>query len=167
MKHVGNHPSSYGLENHGIKDAATVHWNLSVPHLIEHALRMEDVYLADSGALVVHTGSRTGRSPKDKFIVRDESTENTVDWGPVNRPFEPEKFDALYQKVLDYIKGRTLYVLDCFAGADEKYRLPIRIITEDSWHNLFAKQLFIKPKFGSTGAHKPEFTIIKDRKSVV
>lgn len=160
MKNVGNHPSSYGLENHGIKDAGTVHWNLSVPHLIEHALRMEDVYLAESGALVVHTGSRTGRSPKDKFIVRDESTESTVDWGAVNRPFEPEKFDALYQKVLDYIKGRTLYVLDCFAGADPKYQLPIRIITEDSWHSLFAKQLFIKPKFGSTGAHKPEFTII-------
>jgi len=160
MRHLGNHPSNYGLENHGIKDAKEVYWNLTTPVLVEHSLRMEGVLLASNGAVVVRTGSRTGRSPKDKFIVKEASCEDKVWWGSVNRPIEPDKFDRLYEKVIAHLRGKEIYVQDCFAGADPKYELPIRIITEDAWHSLFAHQLFIRPDFGTTKGHKPKFTII-------
>ena len=101
--------------------------------------------LAARGSLVAETGKRTGRSPKDKFTVKDAITADKVAWGSVNLPFSPEKFDALYERVLDYLKDKELFVQDLFCGADPKYQLPIQVINEYAWHNLFVRQLFIRP----------------------
>jgi phosphoenolpyruvate carboxykinase (ATP) len=112
------------------------------------------------GPLIVRTGHHTGRSPNDKFIVQEPSTQDNVWWGKVNRPFTPERFDVLHQRMLSYLEGKDLFVQDCFVGADPTYRMPIRIITEYAWHNLFARNLFIKAKREDLEGHVPEFTVI-------
>ncbi len=137
-----------------------VHWNLPAGPLVEHAIRREEGRLAANGALVAETGARTGRSPKDKFTVKDEITAQKVAWGAVNQPFEPAKFDALLERVLEYLKDRELYVQDLYAGADAQYRLPIRVVNELAWHNLFVRQLFVRPSAEELQAHAPEFTVI-------
>jgi phosphoenolpyruvate carboxykinase (ATP) len=109
---------------------------------------------------VVRTGDQTGRSPRDKFVVRDPGTEHTVNWGSVNQPFLPEQFDRLYGKLLAYLQARDLFVQDCFAGADPQYQIPIRVITELAWHNLFARQLFVRANPEKTDSHVPRFTVI-------
>src|SRR6476646_7291899 len=135
------------------------HFNLCPGPLVEHSIRRNEAKLASNGALVGYT-NRTGRSPKDKFIIRDEMTERTVHWGAVNAPLEPEKFDALYARVMDHLRGRDLYVQDLFCGADPAYRLPVRIVNEYAWHNLFVRQLFIRPTKEELRSHRPEFTVI-------
>src|SRR3954463_1026225 len=135
------------------------HFNLSPGLLVEHSIRRNEAKLAANGAIVGYT-NRTGRSPKDKFIVRDEMTEHTVKWGVVNAPLEPEKFDALYARVMEHLRGRDLYVQDLFCGADPGYRLPVRIVNEYAWHNLFVRQLFIRPTAEELRSHHPEFTVI-------
>ncbi len=160
MQNSGIRPSHFGLEEHGIRNANTVFWNLGTAQLIEKAIQRREGLLASGGALVVRTGDHTGRSPKDKFVVRDETTESSVNWGPVNQPFTPQAFDWLYGKLLAYLQARDLYVQDCFAGADPEYHLPIRVITERAWHNLFARQLFVRPDPFSTDQHIPQFTVI-------
>src|ERR1700747_3400456 len=135
------------------------HFNLSPALLVEHSIRRNEAKLASNGALVWYT-NRTGRSPKDKFIVKDEMTEHTVAWGVVNVPFEPEKFDALYARVMEHLQGRELYVQDLFCGSDPAYRLPVRIVNEYAWHNLFVRQLFIRPTAQELRSHHPEFTVI-------
>lgn len=137
-----------------------VHFNLSVPELIEKALAGKGSRLTATGALTVETGKYTGRSPKDRFIVDEPSVHDKIDWGPVNRPFPPEKFHRLYNDVLAYLQDKELFVFDGFAGADEKYRLHIRVINEFAWHNLFAHQLFIRPTVHALERHRPEFTVI-------
>ena len=94
---------------------------------------------------MAETGKRTGRSPKDKFTVKDSITDNKIEWGKVNQPFPPDKFDALYDRVIEYLTGKELFVQDLFCGADPQYQLPIRVINEYAWHNLFVRQLFIRP----------------------
>src|SRR3974390_3465930 len=138
----------------------TVQRNLSTPKLVEAAIRNREGMLSARGALVSETGKRTGRSPKDKFTVRDAVTENKVDWGSVNLPFSPEKFDALYERVLEYLGGKQVYVQDLFCGADPRYQLPIQVINEYAWHNLFVRQLFIRPTAEELKTHAPEFTVI-------
>jgi phosphoenolpyruvate carboxykinase (ATP) len=138
----------------------TVHRNLSTPQLVEAAILNGEGALSSRGALVSETGKRTGRSPKDKFTVKDAITENKVDWGAVNLPFSPEKFDALYERVLEYLSSKKVYVQDLFCGADPKYQLPIQVINEYAWHNLFVHQLFIRPTREELRTHKPEFTIV-------
>lgn len=160
MQHVGVGPSQHGLERHGILQANTVYWNLSVPALYEHAIRRQEGLIAEAGPLVVTTGHHTGRSPNDKFIVREASSEDKIWWGKINRPFEPEKFDGLFRHLLAFIQGKDLYVQDCFVGADPAYRFPIRLITETAWHSLFARTLFIPAAPAQARAHKPEFTVI-------
>src|ERR1700731_5173278 len=135
------------------------HFNLSPAVLVEHSIRRNEAKLAANGALVGYT-NRTGRSPKDKFIVKDETTAHTVAWGAVNMPFEPEKFDALYARVMEHLRGRELFVQDLFCGADPAYRLPVRFVNELAWHNLFVRQLFIRPSAAELRAHKAEFTVI-------
>ncbi len=136
-----------------------VHRNLSAPILVEHAIRRKEAQLASNGAIVCLTGKRTGRSPNDKFTVRDATTEEQVFWA-ANQPFAPERFDALLGRVLDYLKTRELFVQDLFAGADPGYRLEIRVINELAWHNLFARQLFIRPLPEELTSFSPEFTVI-------
>ena len=138
----------------------SVHRNLSTPKLVQTAIQNNEGVLSSRGALVSETGKRTGRSPKDKFTVKDASTANKVAWGAVNLAFPPEKFDALYQRVLQYLAGKEIYVQDLFCGADPKYQLPIQVINEYAWHNLFVHQLFIRPTSAELKTHKPEFTIV-------
>ena len=134
--------------------------NLSTPKLVEVAIINGEGVLSSRGALVSETGKRTGRSPKDKFTVKDPITENRVDWGSVNLPFSPEKFDALYDRLLEYLQDKQLYLQGLFCGADPRYRLPIQVINEYAWHNLFVRQLFIRPTQEELKTHKPEFTIV-------
>jgi len=151
-----------GLELHGISNVARVYWNLSVPALYEEAVRRREALISAQGPLVCRTGQHTGRSPNDKFIVREPSSADRVWWSKVNRAIEGRHFDALYQRVLNYVEGRELFVQDCFAGADQQYRLGVRIITEQAWHSLFARHMFIQPR-DTTGAPvhvTPEFTVI-------
>jgi phosphoenolpyruvate carboxykinase (ATP) len=138
----------------------TVHRNLSTSKLVEIAIQNGEGVLSSRGALVSETGKRTGRSPKDKFTVKDAITENKVGWGSVNLPFPSDKFEALYQRVLEYLEGKEIYVQDLFCGADPKYQLPIQVINEYAWHNLFVHQLFIRPTPEELKNHKPEFTIV-------
>jgi phosphoenolpyruvate carboxykinase (ATP) len=150
-----------GLEMHGIKNVARVYWNLSVPALYEEAVHRREGLISSDGPLVCRTGQHTGRSPNDKFIVQEPSSSDRVWWSKVNRPIEPRHFDALHQRLLNHVESRELFVLDCYAGADPRYRLPVRIITEQAWHNLFARHLFIDvPDVTGVPAHTPEFTVI-------
>ena len=152
---------STGLESHGITNLSRVYWNLSVPALYEEAVRRREGVISAEGPLVCRTGQHTGRSPNDKFIVREPSSAEQVWWSKVNRPLEPTHFDALRQRLLNYMEGREIFVQDCYAGADSRYRLPIRIITEHAWHSLFARHMFIDiPDAGGGPAHVPEFTVI-------
>ncbi|HTZ56844.1 MAG TPA: phosphoenolpyruvate carboxykinase (ATP) [Acidobacteriaceae bacterium] len=141
-------------------EGAHVHRNLSTPQLVEAAIARGEASLADNGALVALTGARTGRSPRDKFIVRDTITADTVDWGKVNQPFDSAKFEALLARVVAHMRERDLYVLDLFAGADEHYRLPVQVIAEYAWHALFVKQLFVRLPLDGLARYKPEFTVI-------
>ena len=150
-----------GLEEHGIQNVARVYWNLSVPALYEEAVRRREALMAAEGPLVCRTGQHTGRSPNDKFIVREPSSEDKVWWSKVNRPIEPQFFEALHRRMANYVEGRELFVQECFAGADPRYRLRIRIITEQAWHSLFARHMFIDlPDAGDRPAHTPDFTVI-------
>jgi phosphoenolpyruvate carboxykinase (ATP) len=152
---------STGLEGHGIRNVARVYWNLSVPALYEEAVRRRECLMAAAGPLVCRTGQHTGRSPNDKFIVREASSEDKVWWSKVNRPIEPQFFDALHRRVLHYVEGRELFVQDCYAGADPGYRMRVRIVTDQAWHSLFAKHLFIHvPEVHNQPAFDPEFTVI-------
>src|SRR5262245_22214427 len=128
----------------GILHPGRVFANLSTPHLVEQALARGEGNLADNGALVVRTGKRTGRSPGDKFLVKYEDCESAarIDWGKVNQPIAPETFERLRARVNAYLQGHDLFVLDAYAGADKRYGLPIRLVTEFAWHALFAQQLF-------------------------
>jgi phosphoenolpyruvate carboxykinase (ATP) len=147
----------HGLELHGLKNLNAAYWNLGAPNLIEHAIQRREANLAANGALVVRTGQYTGRSPKDKFIVRDETTDPTVQWGAVNQPISEAQFDRVYSRMMAFWQGHDVYVQDCFVGADPQYTLPVRIISQFAWHNLFGRQLFIPA--GEPG-RQPEFTIL-------
>ena len=161
-------PAAAGLERHGIRHPGRVVWNAGVPALYEEALRRREGQLAEGGALVVRTGQHTGRSPNDKFIVREPASAEHIWWGKVNRPFDARRFEALHARVLAYLTGKDLFVQDCFVGAEARYRRPIRVITETAWHSLFARIMFRPapvtgpaPSSGGDGApFAPEFTIL-------
>jgi phosphoenolpyruvate carboxykinase (ATP) len=137
-----------------------VHRNLHSGILVEHAIRRGEGLLADNGALVAYTGKYTGRQPKDKFTVKDPITADQVNWGDVNVAFNPERFDALFERVVASLQGKELFVQDLYAGADPKYRLPIRVINEYAWHNLFVRALFVRPNTEELKTHNAEFTIV-------
>lgn len=153
-------PSEYGLDRHGIENVNVVYWNLSTPLLYEEALRRHEGRLAHLGPLVVRTGQYTGRSPRDKFIVREPSNESQVWWGDVNHPLEPEQFHSLRGRLLAYLQDRDVFVQDCFVGADPQYRVPIRVVTETAWHSLFARNMFIQPTADELTPFVPQFTVI-------
>jgi phosphoenolpyruvate carboxykinase (ATP) len=152
---------AHGLEALGIVRTGRVHWNLSPAALYEEALQRGEAVLAAEGPLVARTGQHTGRAPNDKFVVREPSSEKHVHWGTVNRPIDPEKFDALHRDMMVDLQDKELFVLDAWAGADPAYRLPIRVVTEFAWHNLFARNMFIPENDAARRAdHRPEFTVI-------
>ena len=158
-QHKGRKCTDYELDGYRIAEAANVYWNLNTPELYEEVARREEGVLSKYGSLLVDTGECTGRSAKDKFIVREPSSEARVWWGEVNKDFPQDKFNALRDRMMAHTKGRDLFVQDTFVGADPRYQLPIRVITELAWHSLFARTMFIR-KDGNTTPHRPEFTVI-------
>jgi phosphoenolpyruvate carboxykinase (ATP) len=161
MQNNGAFISKYGVENQGIQDAAIVYWNLSTPLLYEHAIHRDEAQISHLGPLVASTGSHTGRSPNDKFVVKEPTSENDIWWGKVNRPFSRENFDKLYQKMIAYIRDKDIYVFDGYVGADPAYQMPVRVITEYAWHSFFARNMFIREFDGEKLAnHQPDFTVI-------
>lgn len=159
MKETGRRAANASVENYGIKDA-TAHWNLSSEELTQIAIDLNQAELTSSGAITINTGEFTGRSPKDRFIVKDAITENSVWWGDINLPFDPEKFDALYEKVTDYLSGKELYVRDAYACADDSYRMNIRVVNEYPWSNMFAHNMFLRPTTDEIDNFDAEWTII-------
>jgi phosphoenolpyruvate carboxykinase (ATP) len=143
----------------GLGGVARVFRNLSVPELYEHALRNAEGTLGLDGQLVVNTGKHTGRSPKDKFFVREPGSEHHIDWGTTNKAIDVAKFDRLLARVTDYLAGKEIYSLDCYVGADPRYRLPVRVITEYAWQSVFARDLLIDTADGDE-AFSPEFTVL-------
>jgi phosphoenolpyruvate carboxykinase (ATP) len=160
MENVAGGLSRPSLARHGLQNLGAVYWNLSAARLLEEALHRGEGHLAANGPLVVRTGQYTGRSPKDRFIVSDEISQSTVDWGDVNQPMSPQHFEKLFQKVRAYLQGQDVFVQDCFAGADSRFALPIRAVTELAWHSLFARQLLVRPTEQPTAENPPEYTII-------
>jgi phosphoenolpyruvate carboxykinase (ATP) len=137
-----------------------VGWNLNAPALYEHAVRRREGLIAEGGPLLVHTGHHTGRSPQDKFIVREPSSEGRIWWARYNKPIESTNFDHLHRRMQAYLQGKDLFVQDVFVGADPRYRKHVRVITEYAWHSLFSRIMFIVPDDEALAAHTPEFTII-------
>ncbi len=161
MQQLGPYISSYGIENHGIQNVDVAHWNYSAAALYEEALRRHEGNASPGGALVCHTGLNTGRAPNDKFIVEEPTSKNDIAWGGINRPIDQAKFDAVHKRFMAYLQGRDVFIQDCFAGADPEHRLPVRVITETAWHNLFAHNMFIQPKPDELADFEPGFTIIQ------
>jgi len=146
----------------GLKNMESIFWNLPTPSLYEHAIHNHEGHLAHLGALVVRTGHFTGRAVKEKFIVDEPSSHDKVWWGEFNRAMPEERFDALLMRVRHYMEGKQAYVEDCLVGADSDYEKPVRVITQDAWHALFARTMFVRPvDLGrKLAAEEPEFTVI-------
>ena len=148
-----------GLETIGLTDLGDVHFNLTPAILVEHAVARGEARLAADGPLVADTGRHTGRSPLDKFVVRDALTEDTVWWGG-NQAMAPEAFERLHADFLAHARGRDLYVQDLAGGADPAHRLPTRVITEKAWHSLFIRIMLLRPEREALAGFVPEMTII-------
>ncbi|MGH2748578.1 MAG: phosphoenolpyruvate carboxykinase (ATP) [Actinomycetota bacterium] len=144
----------------GIERPENIYRNLSAPELIERAVARNEATLALSGALVASTGERTGRSPKDRFFVSHGQSKDRIDWGQVNRPVEPEVFDALFDRVRKHLQGRELFVVDGFIGADPDHSIRLRVVSELAWHALFAQQLFRRPERSSLDSFEPDFILV-------
>ncbi len=161
LKNVGYRASSHGLDTHGLGNVKTAYWNLNAARLYEESLRRHEGTLARGGALVTETGQHTGRSPNDRFIVEEDSTKDGIWWGEINRPISETHFERLHDKMLAHLQGRDVFVQDCYAGAHGTYRLPIRVVTEAAWHNLFARNMFIQPADRELPGFNPEFTVLQ------
>ena len=152
---------SFPLDRQGIDTKAMIHANLGTAPLVEHAIANAEGLLAAQGPFVVETGSHTGRSAKDKFIVRDAETEDTVWWGDVNVSMTPENFAALKADFFAALGDKeTLYVADLFGGSQPEHRVNVRVINELAWHNLFIRTLLVRPNVSELEAFAPEYTII-------
>ena len=160
MNEFGLKAKNASVAELGLKYVADGYWNLSPAELVEETIIRGEGMLADSGALAVDTGKFTGRAPKDKFIVYDDSTADAVWWGDINIKFNPEDFDRLYDRVCAYLQGKTVYVRDSYACADPRYRLNIRVVTESPWANLFAYNLFLRPTRDEILHAQKEWTIV-------
>ncbi len=146
----------------GLKNLESIFWNLPSPSLYEHAIHNREGHLAHRGALVVRTGHFTGRAVKDKFIVDEPSSHDKVWWGEFNRAMPENRFDDLLMRVRHYMEGKQVYVEDCLVGADSQYEKPVRVITQDAWHALFARTMFVRPvDLGrELAVGEPDFTVI-------
>ncbi|MEM7107132.1 MAG: phosphoenolpyruvate carboxykinase (ATP) [Bacteroidota bacterium] len=162
MEEKGLKSNVKGLDAYGISNASVVYWNQTPAQLIEHALWNREGHLADNGALCCDTGAFTGRSPKDRFVVEDAKTKDTVWWGDINLPISETKFDQILEKMVKNLEGKELYVRDAYAGADKTYRLNLRVINTKAWQNLFCYNMFIRPSRYKLEKFDPNFTIICD-----
>lgn len=152
--------SPYDLDRHGLVNTGNIFWNLSTPKLYEEAIRRKEGTLAHLGPLVVRTGHHTGRSPNDRFLVKEPSSDDKVWWGKVNRPISEQQYEGLRRRLLAYLQGRDLFVEDCYVGADPRYRMAVRVISESAWHSLFAHNMFIQASADELATIVPEFTVI-------
>jgi len=153
--------ADYNLSNHGVANLRLAYWNLSTEACYEEAVFRSEGATVLGGPFVAFTGKHTARSANDKFVVSEATSEGNVWWGQYNRPFSADKFEELYARLLGFMQGRDVFVQDVYAGADENYRLPVRIVTEHAWHSHFVRNMFILPQ--SLEEYKrfiPEFTII-------
>lgn len=162
MQEIGLKSTGCGLDKHGLKNLDHVYWNLTSAELVEMVVKRKEGVLATGGPLVINTGFYTGRSPNDKFIVKEPTSEKNIWWGEINRPLDEKKFDDLHRRLLTFLKGKDIFVQDLFVGADLRYQTPIRVMTTEAWHSLFARNMFIPPDLGDekTLSHVPEFTLI-------
>jgi Phosphoenolpyruvate carboxykinase len=151
-------PRSLGA--HGIATAGSLHWNLRTPAYYMHALRREEGVLAHGGPLVVDTGSHTGRSAGDKYVVREPGSEDRIWWGSVNQPLDEQHYDDLRDKVAAYLGARELYVVDAFAGADPEHRVAVRVVTSSAYHGLFARTMFIRPSERELAVFEPDAVLL-------
>ncbi|HSA57954.1 MAG TPA: phosphoenolpyruvate carboxykinase (ATP) [Gemmatimonadaceae bacterium] len=150
-----------GLSNQGLSPRGTVHWNLAPPVLVEHAVRRGEGALADMGPFAAVTAPHTGRSPNDKFVVREATTEGDVDWGKVNQPISSEHFEILLADLQAYLNDRDeLFVQDLFCGADPAHRLSVRYVMPNAWHAAFVRNMFIRPDASALPTFEPNFTVL-------
>lgn len=153
--------SDYGIENHGLMNLHHVYWSLPTEALYEESVFRKEGQVSQGGALVVTTGSQTARSPNDKYIVRESSSEKDIWWGEHNRPLSRDKFNELFNRLMGFLQGKDVFVQDCYVGVDHEDRMPIRIISEYAWHSLFARNMFILPRNREEyRRHVPDFTVL-------
>jgi phosphoenolpyruvate carboxykinase (ATP) len=152
--------SDFGLENHAITNPGDIYWNLTTAELYEQFVWRQEGLLAHSGPMVVNTAPYTGRSPNDKFMVREASSEKDIWWGKVNVPIDEDKFDIFHHRLLANLQGKDLFVQDCYVGAEPSSTLPIRVITETAWASLFAHNMFRRADRSTLSGHVPQFTVI-------
>ncbi len=148
------------LDRHGLRHTGTAFWNLAPAALYEEAVRRGEGTLALGGPLVVRTTPHTGRSPNDKFVVKEPDSASSVWWGTVNQPLEPSHFERLHHDVLRYLEERDLFVTDLFAGTDPSYRLAVRFVTPSAWHALFVHNMFVRPHAAELAGFDPQWTVL-------
>jgi phosphoenolpyruvate carboxykinase (ATP) len=161
IKHAKDLKADYGLKNHGLVHLDTVYWNLPTPALVEEAVFRGEGKLVQGGAFQVYTGKWTARAANDKYFVKEESTENLIDWGEYNRPMTPEKFNGLFSRLQAFWQGEELFVQDLYAGAAEEYKLPVRVITDKAWTSHFARNMLLNESdLAKLKQFVPDFTIM-------
>ncbi|HLP58548.1 MAG TPA: phosphoenolpyruvate carboxykinase (ATP), partial [Candidatus Deferrimicrobium sp.] len=161
LKHAQELACNFGLENHGILQPGNVYWNLPTPALYEEAIFRGEGYMTNGGPLIVNTGKWTARAATDKYLVKEPENESKIWWGKANQPLPADKFDILFSRIQAYLQGRDIFVQDCYVGADPKYRMPIRVITQMAWQSLFARNMFIPlAENEEYKQHIPQFTLI-------
>ena len=149
------------MEDLGFKNLAALYWNASTPMLYEEIVRRREGNIAHLGPVVVRTGHHMGRSPNDRFIVKENTSLDKIWWGPVNKGIEENLFTNLFYRLQAYLQNKDVFVQDCYAGADPRYRIPIRVVTERAWHSMFARNMFIQIRDKEeAGKHHPKFTVI-------
>src|SRR5271154_5308573 len=159
VQETGVHNGAYGAGKFGLKNLKGVNWNFGAPQLYEHSLRNGEAVLSSDGALCADTGEFTGRSPKDKFTVRDANTDKNM-WWAGNQSITSEQFEVLYQDFLKHAEGMTLFAQDLYGGADPSHRIKTRVFTELAWHSLFIRTLLIRPEASALAGFVPELTMI-------
>ena len=153
--------STQGLDRQGLAPTGALHWNLVAAELVQAAIRRGEGELAEMGPFVAVTAPHTGRSPNDKFVVREPSSEGDVDWGTVNRPLAPAHFDALLADVQRYLNAQPeLYVQDLYCGADPAHRLSVRYVMPNAWHASFVRNMFIRPDMSDLPTFEANFSVL-------
>lgn len=161
LKHAKALASDYKLSNHGLVHLDQVYWNLPTPALYEEAIFRGEGNMTNGGPFLVNTGKWTARAAADKYVVKEQETQDKIWWGQYNRPMSPAQWDGLLARLQAFLQGEELFVQDCYVGADPNYRMPIRIITDKAWQSLFARNMFIPiTNQDELKRHVPEFTLI-------
>jgi phosphoenolpyruvate carboxykinase (ATP) len=160
MNNYGKKAENASLESIGLTQINNAFWNLTPAELVEDIVMAGQGVLTDTGAIAIRTGEFTGRSPQDRFIVADAKTNDTVWWGDINKKFDADKFNSLYNRMKAYLTNKDVYVRDCMACADDEYRLNLRVVTEFAWSNMFASNMFLRPSDEEINNFNPEWHIV-------